>query len=86
MDRVIPITLPDNGRLKFDPEGSEDVLGAFVPLPIPVPRAVTTWTGKDGRPLVMWCDDQRIRPSDFATVLRGIEQFNRDLLGEDDAA
>jgi hypothetical protein len=85
MKRVAKIILPDNRRLDFHADASEDILGKFVPLPIEIPRALRVWTGRDGRPLVMWCDHQRIRPCDFATVLRGIEQYNRDLLGEDDA-
>jgi hypothetical protein len=76
--RVAKIILPDNGRLDFDPSGSEEILGKFATLPIPMPRTVRAWTGPDGRPRVMWCDHTRIRPSDFATVLRGIEQYNAD--------
>jgi hypothetical protein len=80
MNPVITLAIPHNGRMEFDPEGSEKLLGEFIKLPIPMPQHVMMWTGADGKPLVMWCDTSgRIRPADFATVWRGIEQFNADL-------
>jgi hypothetical protein len=78
MNLVSTIVLPANGRLKFDPDGSEDVLGAFAVLPIPMPRTVTVWAGADGRPAAMWADDQRIKPADFAPMWVGITEFNND--------
>jgi hypothetical protein len=81
MNSVSMIILPTNGRLTFDPEGSEETLGQFTTLPIVMPRNVTAWTDSDGRPMALWCDDQRIRPADFATVLTGVEQYNDDVAG-----
>ena len=79
MRRVVKIVLPDNGRLEdFDPNGSEEALGRFVPLPIEMPKVLRIWTGQDGKPVAVWADRLRIRPEDFATVLRGIDQYNAD--------
>ena len=54
-------------------------LGPFATLPIPMPRVATVWTGSDGKPVAMWCDEVRIRPCDFATVWQGIQEYNADL-------
>ena len=81
MNPVVLLVMPDNGRLEFDPEGSEAILGTFATLPIPMPRSASAWTGPDGKPIALWCDNQRIRPADFAVVLTGIEQYNNDLVG-----
>ena len=78
MSPVIMTVLPHNGRMTIDPAGSESELGAFATLPIPMPRTAMAWVGKDGKPIVLWCDDTRIHPADFATVLHGIEQYNND--------
>lgn len=82
MNRVTLLIMPDNRRMAFDPEGSEAILGKFATLPIPMPRSATAWTGPDGRPLALWCDDQRIRPADFGVVLAGISEFNADCAGQ----
>jgi hypothetical protein len=79
VNRVTIVAIPHNDRMTVDPEGSEKDLGPFVALPIPMPRNAMVWTGHDGKPLVLWCDRQRIHPRDFATVLTGIRQFNDDL-------
>jgi hypothetical protein len=84
MSPVSMIVMPFNGRFDFEPEGSTAMLGEFVPLPIPMPQHVSAWTGHYGRPVALWCDDRRIHPRDFATVLRGVQQFNDDLGPQDD--
>jgi hypothetical protein len=81
MNPVTMLILPHNGRMDVDPEGSEAMLGAFTPLPVPMPRSVTAWTDPEtGKPIALWCDDLRIRPCDFATVLEGVRQFNNDII------
>jgi hypothetical protein len=76
---VSMIVLPINGRMRINPEGSEATLGEFAAMPIKMPTSVMAWVGKDGRPVALWADDQRIHPRDFAAVLVAVEEYNLDV-------
>jgi hypothetical protein len=78
MNPVTMFILPDNGRMDIDPNGTVYALGQFTDLPVPMPRTLMVWTGPDGKPLVMWADRARIRPTDFGVVWEGVRQFNED--------
>lgn len=80
MNPVATIILPHNDRLTFDPEASEEMLGAFATLPIRMPKTSQAWTDPDsGKPVAMWCDGVRIRPADFAVIWAGVQEYNVDL-------
>ncbi len=79
MGPVSILIIPDNGRTPFDPEGSEELLGKFVKLPVLMTDSAIAWTGPGGKPLVLWAGTGRIHPRDFAAVLTAIEQYNDDL-------
>jgi hypothetical protein len=51
----------------------------YVDLPIPMPACVMVITDRDGTPLAIHADGQRIRRQDVATVWAGVQQYNADL-------
>ena len=46
-----------------------------------MPKMLKAWTDPErGTPVALWADDARIHPKDFATVWRGVQQYNADLV------
>jgi hypothetical protein len=57
-------------------------MGEFVDLPIPMPTCLMLTT-HNGQVVAARADGHRIKWADLDTVLRGVQQYNRDLASHD---